>query len=232
MSIIHDAIRSTLSGPEGTRTQAVLESVGLASFVSWLDVRKPAHPGSGRIKVYCLVDPVANDVRYVGVTSKSMVHRLAGHLQKPTNWRTAAWFRSLVSRGLRPRIYLLQRCEHDRWEICEMQWIAWFRARGDLLNIDGGGLLVDAGSGLEEMKRAKLDMLAVSAAANMGRDMPPPCAIRVRKGRDRRAEQERKQAMIARRKAQRKARKLPSGKTKIEQTMAARERQEGRVYRA
>lgn len=178
--------------------------------------------------MYCLVDPLAIDVRYVGVTSKRLKVRLAWHLKKPTNWRTAAWFRSLSSRGLRPTIRLLQMCEHDRWEVCEMQWIAWFRARGDLLNIDGGGLLVDAGSGLEEMKRAKLDMLAISATANMGRDMPPPCAIRARNWRD---AQELKRARKARRKANKKARKPTGGKTKIEKMMADRERQEGRVYR-
>lgn len=128
------------------------------------------------LKVYALVDPRDLTVRYVGVTNKSLQFRLDWHLRRPTNSRTRAWFSDLRRCGLRPEIVKLQNVVRD-WQVCEMQWIAWFRARGDLLNIDAGGERAELGTGWDDIKRAKAALLASTIAHDAWDDFPPPCAL-------------------------------------------------------
>jgi len=139
--------------------------------------RVPIVAGSGSsLKVYALVDPRDRTARYVGVTNRSLERRLDWHLRSPTNSRTRAWFTDLRRFGLRPDIVKLQNVVRN-WEICEMQWIAWFRARGDLLNFDAGGELAQAGSGWDDIKRAKAEILASTIKHDAAGDGPPPCAL-------------------------------------------------------
>jgi hypothetical protein len=106
----------------------------------------------GTPKIYALVDPRFRDVRYVGKTTKKLRQRLSEHLENPTNRRTREWFAELSRAKLRPEIVRLQRVMGGDWQIAEMQWIAWFRLRGDLLNVDEGGMLFEDGSGWDEVK--------------------------------------------------------------------------------
>lgn len=90
-------------------------------------------------RVYALVDPRDDGVRYVGMTSGETADRLARHLEKPTNDRMAEWLRELTAAGALPRIELLTwACDRAPGNQ-EMEWVAWFRTRGDLLNKDPGG---------------------------------------------------------------------------------------------
>lgn len=126
--------------------------------------------------MYALTDPRHSDVRYVGVTSKALGARLAWHLRQPTNSRTRAWFAELKAEGLRPGIMTIQRV-NSQWERAEMEWIAWFRVRGDLLNVDGGGELVETGSGWDEIKREKMRAAMNSAEHGLATWDPPPCLV-------------------------------------------------------
>jgi len=132
---------------------------------------------SGTHKIYALVDPRFGDVRYVGKTSKKLRERLAEHIENPTNCRTLEWIRGLQADGLRPEIVKLQRAVSVDWQIAEMQWIAWFRARGDLLNVDVGGEIVEEGTGLDEVKREKAIACAAAVRANSHGGEPPPCLL-------------------------------------------------------
>lgn len=92
-----------------------------------------------RVKIYALFDPRDRRVRYVGRTSRSLAARLALHLEKPTNYSMARWFDELRSAGLCPDVTTLEHVADEEWEAAERGWIAWFRKRGRLLNIDLGG---------------------------------------------------------------------------------------------
>jgi hypothetical protein len=131
--------------------------------------------GTGSTRIYALVDPIYRDVRYVGVTSKSLASRLTMHLSRPTNPRTHAWFAGLRAIRLTPAIVTLQAVPSN-WERAEMEWIAWFRVRGDLLNMDAGGEVADRGSGWDDIKREKVCAFMATARAQVGSWQLPPCA--------------------------------------------------------
>ena len=157
-------------------------------FVRFADVPRN-EPGASRgaVKIYALIDPRDDGVRYVGVTRQKLEARLAQHLKSPTNWRTRAWFTELRSCGLEPEIENLQQTGRN-WEIAEMQWIAWFRARGDLLNVDAGGMLVDAGTGWDDIKREKAAGILATALVHAAGWALPPCAQDQRTGMQKRAQ--------------------------------------------
>ena len=69
-----------------------------------------------------------------------------------------------------------------------MEWIAWFRVRGDLLNVDDGGVLVERGSGLDDIKREKARAFLATAQAQLESGRPPPCAQDQRSERTKRCD--------------------------------------------
>lgn len=109
-------------------------------FVNWADVPKAGRllelkPG-WEASIYALVDPRDNRIRYVGVTLKD---RREAHLKQPTNSRMREWLAALAEEGHRPMIQLISYAPTARWEGAELEWVAWCRARGDLMNVDPGG---------------------------------------------------------------------------------------------
>jgi hypothetical protein len=111
------------------------------SFVLWSSVPAAA-VANGPWQIYALVDPRDERVRYVGVTIRPLFDRLADHIEKPTNREMRRWFADLDAQGSAPSVRLLIGVS-DAWEDAERGWIAWFRARGELLNIDPGGICRD-----------------------------------------------------------------------------------------
>lgn len=173
----------------------------MSHFVRMCEVPEPEREFRGGPKIYALLDPRFDDVRYVGVTSQSLESRLDMHLKNPTNRRTRSWFDELCAMGTSPDIVGLQSVGRGAdWRIAEMQWIAWFRARGDLLNVDDGGELVEDGNGLDDIKREKAAAFLASACAQLGSNRPPACAQEQRGETRRRAD---------RRKSSRRAPKPP-----------------------
>lgn len=95
-------------------------------------------------KIYILVDPVTNHVRYVGKTSKSLNERLRGHIEKSRNlknkWHVAQWIRSLTSEGLAPIIELIREVEEQYVNETEIFCIEEYKRLGcDLTNNTSGG---------------------------------------------------------------------------------------------
>lgn len=112
------------------------------SFVPWSSVPASQPHIQGPWLIYALVDPGDDCVRYVGMTSESLEIRLDGHIKQPTNRKMREWIAGLKAAGTTPLIRLLIAVDHG-WQRAERAWIAWFLKRGELLNVDPGGLCRD-----------------------------------------------------------------------------------------
>ncbi len=134
-----------------------------SGFVHWASVPAAPEGSSGVWFIYALVDPRDEGVRYVGVTDKALADRLRGHLRKPTNGLMRSWLSDVRASGLLPSIRLLS-APLGHWEHAEQGWIAWFRRRGQLLNVDPGGMARTKGGKLKRWAR-KLNRKAKWIAA-------------------------------------------------------------------
>jgi hypothetical protein len=95
--------------------------------------------------IYALIDPVSEQVRYIGQTTYDVPSkRLAAHLA-PSMLRKhsylARWLKGIVDRGMRPEMVLIDvaydQAELDRLEI---EYIASYKANGNrLVNLSEGG---------------------------------------------------------------------------------------------
>lgn len=92
----------------------------------------------GMAVIYALVDPRDGTVRYVG-KSIAPGDRLDRHLERPHSRRLFVWFKALRKRGLKPEMFGIDLVELAQWPDAERAAIAFYRARGDLLNIEDGG---------------------------------------------------------------------------------------------
>lgn len=95
-------------------------------------------------KIYALVDPLSREVRYVGVTTRTLSQRLSAHKHEVTGKRNVNtyknnWFSKLLEANLIPFIILLEECSPDNWEDRERFWISIFD-NGKLTNQREGGI--------------------------------------------------------------------------------------------
>lgn len=117
-----------------------------------------------RARIYTLSDPRTLEVRYVGMTTKTLEARLKGHLRnlREKNHR-ARWINSLRDAGLTPVIAEIDAVSVDRRVEAEQRWIALYRAQGArLVNSTDGGegapgfkMSPEARKKLSEAKRGK-----------------------------------------------------------------------------
>lgn len=93
------------------------------------------------IYIYKLIDPITNDVRYVGKTN-NLVRRFSAHLKrsKTNKYHSARWINSLLNKDLKPILEIIEECDETNWEEREIYWINHYREKYDLTNIlEGGG---------------------------------------------------------------------------------------------
>lgn len=89
--------------------------------------------------IYGLLDPRSGAVRYVGVT-KNLRKRLYGHLRANTeNGFKRAWISELAAINLKPEMIVIEGVSDKEWRDREIFWIAYYRERGELLNVMDGG---------------------------------------------------------------------------------------------
>jgi len=97
-------------------------------------------PTINHCNIYTLSDPITNEIRYIGQTTTTLEKRLYYHIiESRTNniTRKINWIRSLVKKGLEPKIELL---DIGNWSDNEIFWIEQFKACGfNLLNMTSGG---------------------------------------------------------------------------------------------
>lgn len=94
--------------------------------------------------IYALNDPETGECRYVGKADDphDRLFGDSGHLYDSKNktHHCANWIRSLVTRGLRPLLEILQEVPKTEWELWERAWIKASRKIGmDLTNCTDGG---------------------------------------------------------------------------------------------
>lgn len=92
------------------------------------------------IKIYVLIDPITNEIRYVGKTKYSLHSRLCKHLLSKERNHRANWIKGLQTRNLKPLIELLEEVEDQNWQFWEKYWISQFKTWGfNLVNLTEGG---------------------------------------------------------------------------------------------
>jgi hypothetical protein len=93
-----------------------------------------------KIKIYKLVDPRTNKIRYVGKTKNTLHKRYTEHLYRAKqghNSKVYSWIRKLLKLNLKPLIELIEYCESNNWEEREKYWISYYP---NLTNISEGGI--------------------------------------------------------------------------------------------
>lgn len=92
-------------------------------------------------KIYKLLDPTTNEIRYVGRTVQKLENRLKKHLNANDKSHRVNWIKSLTKNELTPKIELI--CETDSFDVCcelEKFYIQKFKNEGaDLVNMTDGG---------------------------------------------------------------------------------------------
>jgi len=110
-----------------------------------------------KVKIYKLIDPNSNEVRYVGKTITPLYDRLKVHImqskrsQKPTY--KEAWIKSLLKNDQRPIMELIEEVENDLWVEREVYWISYFK---NLTNLSKGGESGNLGCTHSDELKAKL----------------------------------------------------------------------------
>ena len=107
--------------------------------------------------IYALVDPHSNQIRYIGITKRSVFRRLSEHLchSKRDSFYAATWLRSLKKKGLKPKINILaDNVPRELLSIMEQFYINFFSVYGcNLTNTTDGGEKGFTRNHTEESKR-------------------------------------------------------------------------------
>jgi hypothetical protein len=94
------------------------------------------------VSIYILKDPDTELVRYVGKTVKPPAQRLSGHIYKAKidDSYKDRWIRSLLSKGVRPTIEVIDEVQPENWQFWERHYIKLFKSIGArLTNAMNGG---------------------------------------------------------------------------------------------
>ncbi len=90
--------------------------------------------------IYAITGPDRRVV-YVGMTRhRFLEQRLVSHRMNYDNEAMQRWFYGLRLAGQRSGIYVLEYVSKREWQVAERCWIRWFRERGELFNVDDGGI--------------------------------------------------------------------------------------------
>lgn len=90
--------------------------------------------------IYCLKDPISQEIRYIGFTTKTLKYRLSKHIDNAKynkhNKHLCNWILKYLKLNLKPIIELIEICNKDTWIEREKYWIKYY---SNLLNISEGG---------------------------------------------------------------------------------------------
>jgi hypothetical protein len=92
------------------------------------------------IKIYKLIDPITNEIRYIGKTKNVLLKRYNEHISRAKQEHDShvyCWIKKLLKDNLKPIIKLVEECNEDDWEEREKYWISFYP---NLTNISKGGI--------------------------------------------------------------------------------------------
>lgn len=99
---------------------------------------------SPQFQIYCLLEPDSSEIRYVGITTRSLKRRLQLHCYATSlrkNTHRSAWIKSLLRDGMQPIIRLLEDCSSEgemrEGERLYIEYFKWLGRR--LVNSTAGG---------------------------------------------------------------------------------------------
>lgn len=90
-------------------------------------------------QIYVLIDPITNDIKYVGKTVSSLSKRLSSHYKDKHHTHKTCWIKSLKDKGLKPIIQNIEFCNEDELNCREIYWISYFKEKYKLTNLTNGG---------------------------------------------------------------------------------------------
>lgn len=120
-----------------------------------------------KYKIYKLIDPETNEIRYIGRTIQTLPNRLKKHLKADDKSHRVNWIKSLSNKGLVPKIELI--CETTTFDDCcelERFYINKYKKLGiKLVNMTDGG---DGSIGFKHSDETiiKLKTIATKRAEN------------------------------------------------------------------
>lgn len=89
--------------------------------------------------IYALLDPRTREIRYIGKTDK-LAARLRLHIRTRENTYKSHWIQSLVAKGLRPIMQIIDKVYVHEWQAAEAAYIIFFKEQGcNLTNATPGG---------------------------------------------------------------------------------------------
>ena len=90
-------------------------------------------------KIYALIDPLTDEIRYIGYTSKSLEKRLKSHIYdcNRTKSHKTNWINSLLNKGLKPIIKQLN--ETNEIKVCLDMEVYYISLYDNLTNSTSGG---------------------------------------------------------------------------------------------
>lgn len=99
-------------------------------------------PHSNSFRVYELIDPRTDEIKYVGVTGLDLLDRLVDHIREEMNLRKRGWIRELLSESRSPTIREVSyHTDRNLALIHEKRLIEAYLESGiDLLNSHGASL--------------------------------------------------------------------------------------------
>ena len=92
--------------------------------------------------IYKLIDPISNEIRYVGLTFNDLKQRLKSHCSEKSSSHKSNWIKNLKSKGLKPIIESIEDNVSTYDEVCvqEIYWIDKLKNEGHpLTNMASGG---------------------------------------------------------------------------------------------
>lgn len=92
--------------------------------------------------IYKLIDPITNQVRYVGLTFNDLKQRLKSHCSEKSKSHKSNWINQLKLKGMKPLIELIEENISSYEECCdrEIYWIDKYKSEGHpLTNMATGG---------------------------------------------------------------------------------------------
>ncbi|MDG1950198.1 MAG: hypothetical protein P8J32_05305 [bacterium] len=120
-----------------------------------------------QVKIYELRDPITNEPRYVGKTKNRLAKRLWEHVSRTKKKKAKGerlnhkecWIQSLLDKGYKPTIHLVEMTDSLHWQEREIHHIAEYQKKHKLTNHHPGGMEVNP---INKQKVAQVDFLTLN----------------------------------------------------------------------